>query len=69
MYNFFVKIIALPIVKLQAFCLPIIQIVHETLRDVMEGKGRARSSGGGGGDGKASAHWKMNMYDRSEAMG
>ena len=52
---------------LQAFCLPIIQIVHETLRDVKEGKGR--KGGGGSGAIKPSARWKMNVQDRTDAMG
>ena len=37
----------------QAFCLPIIQIVHETLADIKEGKGskiQSKSSSGGEND-------------------
>ncbi|KAJ8302960.1 hypothetical protein KUTeg_019356 [Tegillarca granosa] len=40
---------------IQAFCLPIIQIVYETLKDLQEGKGSA-------------SHWRMNVYDRGDAM-
>ena len=53
----------------QAFCLPIIQIVYETLRDVQEGKGRRKSGPSGEGKAKVSAAWKMNVYDRTDAMG
>ncbi|XP_041375117.1 ATP-dependent RNA helicase DDX1-like [Gigantopelta aegis] len=52
--------------KTGAFCLPILQIVHETLRDQREGKGLGQSRGpksvSGGGK------WKMNMFDRGDAM-
>ncbi|KAL5021790.1 hypothetical protein ScPMuIL_000945 [Solemya velum] len=50
--------------KTGAFCLPIIQIVHETLRDQLEGKGNRMTSRHAGGGGK----WKMNVYDRGDAM-
>lgn len=50
--------------KTGAFCLPILQIVYETMKDVQEGKGTAKKGGGGGGK----THWKMNVYDRGDAM-
>ena len=50
--------------KTGAFCLPIIQIVYETLRDLKEGKGKTVRGGGN----KVTALWKMNVYDRGDAM-
>ncbi|RUS75832.1 hypothetical protein EGW08_016401 [Elysia chlorotica] len=50
--------------KTGAFCLPILQIVYETMKDIQEGKGMVKKSSGGGGKG----HWKMNVYDRGDAM-
>ncbi|XP_005093572.1 ATP-dependent RNA helicase DDX1 [Aplysia californica] len=50
--------------KTGAFCLPILQTVHETLKDIREGKSSARKSKKGGGG----SQWKMNMYDRGDAM-
>lgn len=50
--------------KTGAFCLPIIQIVYETMRDIKEGKGMK----GGGGKSMSSKTWKMNVYDRGDAM-
>ena len=55
-------------VFLQAFCLPILQTVHETLADIKEGRGR-KATGGGGGGKSSSKHWQMNVYDRTEQMG
>ncbi|CAH1779368.1 unnamed protein product [Owenia fusiformis] len=49
--------------KTGAFCIPVLQIVHETHRDIKEGKG-----GGGGGKKPKSTKWKMNVYDRGDAM-
>ncbi|GFS11545.1 ATP-dependent RNA helicase DDX1 [Elysia marginata] len=50
--------------KTGAFCLPILQIVYETMKDIQEGKGTAKKGSSGGGK----AHWKMNVYDRGDAM-
>lgn len=52
--------------KTGAFCLPVLQIVYETLKDLEEGKGKKRKAGGGGGS--SSGKWKMNVFDRSDAM-
>ncbi|CAL1532900.1 unnamed protein product [Lymnaea stagnalis] len=52
--------------KTGAFCLPILQTVYETIKDLREGKGsskKVQSSGSGGKSG-----WKMNVYDRGDAM-
>ncbi|XP_074644951.1 ATP-dependent RNA helicase DDX1-like [Tubulanus polymorphus] len=49
--------------KTGAFCLPIIQIVYETMRDLQDGKGK-QSQGGGA----KSKKWKMNVFDRGDAM-
>lgn len=50
--------------KTGAFCLPILQIVHETLRDIRNGKGKKR----GGGAATGVTPWKMSFYDRGEAL-
>ncbi|ELU11795.1 hypothetical protein CAPTEDRAFT_169026 [Capitella teleta] len=50
--------------KTGAFCLPVIQIVHETMKDLQEGKGKK----GSGGMSKGSNAWKMNMFDRTDTM-
>ncbi|XP_059141083.1 ATP-dependent RNA helicase DDX1-like isoform X2 [Physella acuta] len=53
--------------KTGAFCLPILQTVYETIKDIREGKSGpqkgAQSSGGG-----SKVQWKMNVYDRGDAM-
>lgn len=49
--------------KTGAFCLPILQIVHETLRDIREGKNKNR-----GGGGCASTPWRMSFFDRGNSM-
>lgn len=49
--------------KTGAFCLPILQIVHETLRDIREGKNKNRGSGGA-----AATSWRMSFFDRGNAM-
>ncbi|XP_020803078.1 ATP-dependent RNA helicase Ddx1 [Drosophila serrata] len=51
--------------KTGAFCLPILQIVWETLRDIEEGKG---GKGGGGGAAGSVAPWTMSFYDRGNAL-
>ncbi|CAG7817603.1 unnamed protein product, partial [Allacma fusca] len=48
--------------KTGAFCLPILQTVWETLRDLKEGKGG--SSGGAGSGNK----WTLSMFDRGSAF-
>lgn len=54
--------------KTGAFCLPIIQIVYETLKDIQEGRGRKAHSGKGGGQVPVSSKWKMNVFDRTASM-
>ncbi|PIK47054.1 putative ATP-dependent RNA helicase DDX1 [Apostichopus japonicus] len=50
--------------KTGAFCLPVIQIVHETLREKAEGKSASKVTAP-----KAdSTNWRMNIYDRGESM-
>ncbi|XP_071824062.1 ATP-dependent RNA helicase DDX1-like isoform X2 [Apostichopus japonicus] len=50
--------------KTGAFCLPVIQIVHETLREKAEGKSTSKVTAP-----KAdSTNWRMNIYDRGESM-
>ncbi|XP_017072385.1 ATP-dependent RNA helicase Ddx1 [Drosophila eugracilis] len=49
--------------KTGAFCLPILQIVWETLRDLEEGK----ASKGGTGGGSVSP-WTMSFFDRGNAL-
>ncbi|XP_016974727.1 ATP-dependent RNA helicase Ddx1 [Drosophila rhopaloa] len=49
--------------KTGAFCLPILQIVWETLRDLEEGK-----VGKGGGSGLSVAPWTMSFFDRGNAL-
>lgn len=51
--------------KTGAFCLPILQIVYETLKDLEEGKGSKGSIKNVKGH---HAHWQMNIYDRGDAM-
>lgn len=50
--------------KTGAFCLPVIQIVWETLKDLQDGKlGKASA-----GSGVADAGWKMSFNDRGPAI-
>lgn len=49
--------------KTGAFCLPILQIVHETLRDIREGKNKKR-----GGSSQAVTPWRMSFFDRGNAL-
>lgn len=50
--------------KTGAFCLPILQIVHETLRDIRDGKkGKKRVAGG-----PTVTPWKMSFFDRGESL-
>ncbi|CAD5125087.1 DgyrCDS13328 [Dimorphilus gyrociliatus] len=55
--------------KTGAFCLPIIQIVQETLRNVRENKGN-KGGGGSGASGGTSKNskWKMNPFDRGDKL-
>lgn len=50
--------------KTGAFCLPILQIVWETLRDLEEGK----ASKGGSTAGGSVAAWTMSFFDRGSAL-
>ena len=50
--------------KTGAFCLPILQIVHETLRDIRDGKNKNRGGGGGG----FITPWRMSFFDRGNSM-
>jgi len=52
--------------KTGAFCLPVLQIVWEALKDLREGKAgkKAAGSGGGGSD----SGWKMSFHDRGSQM-
>ncbi|XP_075984261.1 ATP-dependent RNA helicase Ddx1 [Anticarsia gemmatalis] len=47
--------------KTGAFCLPIIQIVWETLKDIQEGKGSKVIA-------QASSEWTMSFFDRTDAL-
>ena len=49
--------------KTGAFCLPILQIVHETLRDIRGGKNKNR-----GGGCSATTPWRMSFFDRGNSM-
>lgn len=50
--------------KTGAFCLPIVQLVHEWLRDVASGKrGRTRQQV------EVSNRWEINQYDRDDEIG
>ena len=50
--------------KTGAFCLPVIQIVWETLKDLQEGKGGKSSAGSGA----AEQGWRMSFNDRGPAI-
>lgn len=52
--------------KTGAFCLPILQIVWETLRDIAEGKGNR--GGGAISSGDTTKTWKLSVYDRNTAL-
>ena len=53
--------------KTGAFCLPVLQITWESLKDLQEGKGR--SQGGDKKDGKGSDNkWAMSFFDRGPAL-
>lgn len=50
--------------KTGAFCLPILQTVWETLRDIRDGKNKTTTGPVSG----ALIDWKMSVYDRNDAM-
>lgn len=52
--------------KTGAFCLPVIQIVYETLKDIQENRGISASSKE---TKKSHLKFQMNMYDRTPSMG
>ncbi|XP_032665777.1 ATP-dependent RNA helicase Ddx1 [Odontomachus brunneus] len=49
--------------KTGAFCLPILQTVWETLKDLESGKG-----GGAGSGAQQSTHWALSLFDRGQAL-
>ncbi|RLU24295.1 hypothetical protein DMN91_002383 [Ooceraea biroi] len=49
--------------KTGAFCLPILQTVWETLKDLQSGKG-----GGGGAAQAQQSHWGLSLFDRGRAL-
>ncbi|XP_055693754.1 ATP-dependent RNA helicase Ddx1 [Lutzomyia longipalpis] len=51
--------------KTGAFCLPILQIVWETLKDIQEGKGQKGAGASGGATAKP---WTMSFFDRGNAL-
>ena len=51
--------------KTGAFCLPVLQIVHETLKDAQETK----SSTTGVENSKPILKFQMTVFDRTESMG
>ncbi|XP_075234522.1 ATP-dependent RNA helicase Ddx1 [Lycorma delicatula] len=51
--------------KTGAFCLPILQIVWETLKDLKEGKGSTSTAAPSVA---SSPHWKLSLWDRGTAM-
>ncbi|CAL1280444.1 unnamed protein product [Larinioides sclopetarius] len=53
--------------KTGAFCLPILQIVWETLADQLSGKGQKTDKGGGGGA-QQSNKWRMSYFDRGNSL-
>jgi ATP-dependent RNA helicase DDX1 len=53
--------------KTGAFCLPILQITWETLKDFQEGK-FSKGHGSGKGVDHASTHWAMSFFDRGPAL-
>lgn len=52
--------------KTGAFCLPVIQVVFETIKDVQEGK--MNKAAGKSSKPQYSSKWKMNMFDRTPSM-
>ncbi len=51
--------------KTGAFCLPVLQIVYETLKDSQENKGVSTDKGSK----KPLLKYQMNVFDRTASMG
>lgn len=51
--------------KTGAFCLPILQIVHETLRDLRDGRNKKRA---GGSVPTSETPWRMSVFDRGAGL-
>lgn len=54
--------------KTGAFCLPILQIVWEALKDDELGKGKGKKGAGGAKPSPASTKWAMSFFDRGDAL-
>lgn len=54
--------------KTGAFCLPLLQIVHETLRDIQEGNNLPRD-GKQKASSSLSSRVHLSFYDRSSGLG
>lgn len=54
--------------KTGAFCLPIIQIVWETLKDLQSGKTKKAVPGGTASSVTESDSWLLSLYDRGQAL-
>lgn len=52
--------------KTGAFCLPVLQITWESLKDLEEGKGKSKGSGTGACSGPL--EWTLSMYDRGPEL-
>jgi ATP-dependent RNA helicase DDX1 len=50
--------------KTGAFCLPVLQVTWESLKELQEGRGR----GGGQAKPKVPARWGMSVFDRGAAL-
>lgn len=53
--------------KTGAFCLPVLQIVWESLKDLQEGRVKSGKSAGGGAA-ESGSGWKMSFFDRGPHM-
>jgi len=51
--------------KTGAFCLPVLQVTWESLKELQEGKGRGQVSGGAK---EAETRWGMSFFDRGPAL-
>lgn len=54
--------------KTGAFCLPILQIVWETLKDIESGKGLNSSSQSSSNKSSLSSPWGLSLFDRGRSM-
>ena len=54
--------------KTGAFCLPILQITWESLKDLKEGGKKRTGSAGGVGDTGGGDKWSMSIFDRGPAL-